>query len=209
MTIRDPDFDEEAGLRGVLPVAKASFVAFPEGAAPAEVWLVRPADDYSAMHDMIELGRGDKVTLYELRGQPPGKPIAHLLAVCGFTGSARATASAHVAEATTAVARLRGFTLPEGASLSLVEAAIQYAMSGRLGGFHPVAVGQSGFHRAMSVFEHAWNAAGCPPVRVRHPELSGGDVAAGARPLSLRGFAEGDVSVMAVRFHEGLGRFTG
>lgn len=209
MTMRDPDFDEEAGLRGVLPPAKASFVTFPEGAEPAEVWLVRPADDHSAMHDMIELRRGKKVTLYELQGRPPGKPIAHLLAVCGFTGAAPATAVAHVAEETTAVVRLRGFALPEGASLSLVEAAIQYAMSGRLGGFYPVAVGQSGFHRATSVFEHAWNAAGCPPVRVRHPELVGGDAPAGGRPLSLRGFAEGDPSVLAVRFHEGLGRFVG
>lgn len=170
----------------------------------AQVWLVRDPDDRRAMHDMILIERGDERTLLEAGGWCPERPVEALLALAGFQGSSGSSAEAVDAPQGTPFVRLRGFTVKDPGKVADAIMAARLALAGKLGGFHPVAHGQSGFHRATLAFEHVWNAAGCPSIQVRHPELVEGPSAThqGAHPIAR--WAELNATLAAVRVSEGI-----
>jgi hypothetical protein len=167
------------------------------------VWLVRDADDRRAMHDMILIERGDERTILEAGPVQPERPVTALLALAGFTGAPGPSPEAATVGDDIAFVRLRGFTLKDPARAADAAMTARLALAGKLGGFHPVAHGQSGFHRAAFAFEHVWNAAGCPPIRVLHPELVDGPGASRESPGAIGNAAEQNTTLAAVRMLEG------
>jgi hypothetical protein len=168
------------------------------------VWLVRDADDRRAMHDMILIERGDERTLLESGGWQPERPITALLGLAGFAGAASGSAAALTVGDDVPFVRVRGFTLRDPARAADAEMTARLALAGKLGGFHPIAHGQAGFHRAALAFEHVWNASGCPPIRVLHPEMVEGPGATREAPGAIGNAAEQNTTLAAVRVLEGL-----
>lgn len=142
---------------------------------PLEVWLVSDADDYRAMHDYILFEQGQERTLYECEGQPPGKPIAALLAATGFTSGASSAPVNVIVLPPEGIeyVKIRGFKV-EAEKRGSLEFAVRVALQGNLGGFTSVLTGQVGFHRPVYAFEYLWAVAERPPVLVRHPEITCG-----------------------------------
>ena len=150
-----------------------------------EVWLVTDGDDHRAMHEMIALYADGTCTVFETVGWKPEGPVERVLAVAGFTGGHGASPlSVKTLSCETPVVQLKGFTAPASRRAE-VELTIRAALTGDLGGFSPVAAGQSGFHRVEMAFEQVWAAAGRPPVRARHPDLVQGASAAASGPCSI------------------------
>lgn len=197
------DDDPEAGLVAVLPPDLCDGFASPAGAGPLEVWIGRPADDYAAMHDLIELRREGQSTLLEVAGWAPESPVEAVLAALGFQGTARAPTICREAHAVDFIA-VRGFRVPDDLQPSAIEAALHQAMTGQLGGLSGVAHGQAGFHRATRAFEHAWEVAGGPPILLRHPpsvSSIGGDESG---PGSALAPLEASATLRAIRSLEGV-----
>ncbi len=171
---------------------------------PTEVWLARDADDYRAMHDLIVIEREGETTILEAGGWEEARPIALILALGGFTGSGDGAGKVETAPKDTAYVKVRGFTLADPSKVAEVEMTARRALAGKLGGFHPVVHQQAGFHRAAFAFEYIWNAAGCPPVRVRHPDLVNGPPALATGAGKIAPAAELNPTLAAVRVLEGL-----
>jgi hypothetical protein len=139
-----------------------------------EVWLVADADDHRAMHDMIALYDGDSTMIFESVGWKPERPVDRVLAAAGFRpGEQASPIFVRECSCEVPIVRLRGFSAP-ASQRAEVEMMIRMAMAGNLGGFWPVVAGQTGFHRVQLAFEYVWAAAGRPPIRLRHPEHTGG-----------------------------------
>ena len=162
------------------------------------VWLVRDADDYRAMHDMIAVEVGDERTIFDITGWQEERPIQRILSLAGFTGSGGG-GDLTIAPKETPVVPLRGFVVKDPSKVGDVQMMVRLALTGRLGGFHPVVHGQAGFHRAVMAFEYVWNAAGCPPIRIKHPEAVDGEGAAESAPMGISAAAEKNVTLAAVR----------
>jgi hypothetical protein len=163
------------------------------------VWLVRDADDYRALHDMIAVEIGGERTIFDVTGWQEERPIQAILALAGFTGSASGGGELTIPPKETPVVPLRGFVVKDPSKIGDVQMMVRLALTGRLGGFHPIVHGQSGFHRAVMAFEYVWNAAGCPPIRIRHPEGVDGETASEFAPMSISEAAEKNVTLAAVR----------
>jgi hypothetical protein len=48
-------------------------------------------------------------------------------------------------------------------------------------------------------FEYVWSAAGCPPMRISHPEAVDGESASESAPASISAAAEKNVTLATVR----------
>lgn len=168
------------------------------------VWLVRDADDRRALHDMILIERGEERTLLEAGGWQPERPVTAILALAGFRGAPNTAAEAVIVGDDVPFVRLRGFTLSDPAKAAEAEMTARLALAGKLGGFHPVVHGQAGFHRAALAFEYVWDASGCPPIRVLHPEMVDGPGASREAPGAIGDAAEQNVTLNAVRVLEGI-----
>lgn len=163
-----------------------------------EVWLVTDADDHRAMHEMLALYADGTCTVFETVGWKPERPVERLLAVAGFTGGSGASPlSVKTLSCETPIVQLKGFSAPASFRVD-VEMTIRAALTGDLGGFSPVAAGQSGYHRVEMAFEQVWAAAGRPPVRARHPHLVQGVSATAAGPCSIRDSAAENERLSAV-----------
>jgi hypothetical protein len=185
----------ESQERAALPFARDE--------RPTTVLLVRDADDYRAMHPMIELRRGEERAVFEVSGWRPTRPIAGILALAGFTGDAAPGGELTEAPEGTPVVPLRSFSVPDPGKLGDVQMMIRLALTGRLGGFHPVVLAQAGFHAAPWSFEYVWTAAGCPPIHVYHPEMVSGPAASAEAAGHIAPAAERNVTLAAVRALEG------
>lgn len=144
-------------------------VRFPAGEGAARVRLMQAAEDLRRMHTAIALTRGGKTRMFEVDGWRPDRPVARLLAAGGFRSAPALGLAARQVEPEEPYVELMSFDVPEGAAAA-VEGRIMDALAGRSGGFSQVVAGLTGFHRIPAAFALAWHAAGCPPVRVRHPE---------------------------------------
>jgi hypothetical protein len=164
-----------------------------------QVWLVRDADDYRAMHDMIAVDVGGERTIYDVTGWQEERPIQSILALAGFAGSAGGGGELTIAPKETPIVPLRGFVVDAPSKVGEVQMMVRLALTGRLGGFHPVVHGQAGFHRAVMAFEYVWSAAGCPPMRISHPEAVDGESASESAPASISAAAEKNVTLATVR----------
>jgi hypothetical protein len=164
-----------------------------------QVWLVRDADDYRAMHDMIAVEVGGERTVFDVTGWQEERPIQRILALAGFAGSADGGGDLTIVLKETPIVPLRGFVVKDPSKVGDVQMMVRLALTGRLGGFHPVVHGQAGFHRAVMAFEYVWNAAGCPPIRIKHPEAVDGDGADELAPRGIADAAEKNVTLAAVR----------
>ncbi len=162
-----------------------------------QVWLVRDADDYRAMHDMIAVDVGGERTIFDVTGWQEERPIQRVLALAGFAGS-ESSGELTIAPGETPVVPLRGFVV-DPSKLGDVQMMVRLALTGRLGGFHPVVHGQAGFHRAVMAFEYVWAAAGCPPILIMHPEAVDGESASESAPASISAAAEKNVTLATVR----------
>jgi hypothetical protein len=171
---------------------------------PLTVSLRRDADDYRAMHVVVDLAEGEDRTTLESRGWQPRKPIDHVLSVAGFTSSGGAAGTFAQVEPHVPLVTLRSFSVTDPARKKVVRAMVNRALAGDLGGFHAVAHGQTGFHMAIWAFEYAWQAAGCPPVRVHHPQIVDGSSATDDAPAESALTAEQNVTLAAVRMLEGF-----
>ena len=164
-----------------------------------QVWLVRDADDYRALHEMISVEIDGERTIFEVTGWQAERPIQRILALAGFAGSQGGDGGLTIVPKGTPVVHKRGFVVKDPSKLGDVQMMVRLALTGRLGGFHPVVHGQAGFHHAVMAFEYVWNAAGCPPMRIKHPEAVDGERAAVSAPMRITTAAEQNVTLAAVR----------
>ena len=138
-----------------------------------EVWQVADADDFRAMHDMIAICDGGECTVYECTDWKEQSAVASVLAAAGFQGTLPEVVSVQTSSgADDDLVKVRGFRITRGQRPE-VELAIHQGLSGQIGGFAAVLMGQVGFHRSAYAFEYAWAAAGRPQVLVRQPALAG------------------------------------
>jgi hypothetical protein len=156
------------------------------------VWHAADGSDFRTMHDFILISAPDGMTLFECVPSGPGRPVAELLAVCGFTGEAGPGVQVRASKVDNrGIILLRGFEL-EGEASADIEMEVRSALAGQLGGFFPVLAACSNYHSpAYLAFEYVWAAAGNPPISVRPPTLARGPRAdkAPASPL-LAGWSD-------------------
>ena len=164
-----------------------------------QVWLVRDADDYRAMHDMIAVEVSGERTIFDVTGWREERPIQRILALAGFAGSEEGGGDLTIAPKDTPVVPLRGFVVKDPSKVGDVQMMVRLSLTGRLGGFHPVIHGQAGFHRAVMAFEYVWNAAGCPPILIKHPEVVDGEAASELAPRGIAAAAAKNLTLAAVR----------
>ena len=162
------------------------------------VWLVRSAQDWLAYHDFIAIEQGGGVTYYECAGWTPGSLVDQVLQAAGATSGSSSTLHVIMPDADTAVAKLKGFVVPEG-SEGAVRSMVQRALVGDLGGFHPVVMGQVGVHRAPMAFEYLWGVAGSPPVIACHPDFVEGKSAGLDGPSLFNAVANRNATLAAIR----------
>lgn len=168
-----------------------------------QCWLVNEAEPCRSMHELILIERGDRASLLESASGGPVGPVQHLLSCAGFTGGGASKARVNELEVDAVTfEKVMGFDV-EADALGMVDVAARRALTGALGGFAPVAHGQSGFHRSEYAFLAAWNAAGKPPVIVLQPRFSSGGDGRGV-PSSILSAAIGNRRVLTAmdRFGE-------
>jgi len=163
-----------------------------------QVWLVRSPEDWLAYHDFIGIEQGGQMTYYECLGWTKTSLVDHVLQAAGATGGASGTVQVVSPDPATPVVKLKGFVVPAGYE-GAVRAMVQRALTGDLGGFHPVVMGQIGVHRAPMAFEYLWGAAGCPVVVPCHPDFVEGQSAGAEGPAAFGPVAALNATVAALR----------
>lgn len=176
------EFEEAEGIFAETPPP----VRFPEGDEDAMVWLAHPAEDLRRHHGVIVLARGEELEAFEIAMWAEEKPVERLLAIAGI-GAQKPAATTHgrLDLEEQALVPVMGFRVT-AAKVDAVVRRIEDTMSGRLGGFSALSLGQLGFHQAHTAFRAAWDAADCPPILVRQPQWVNAGAGSGApAPLSL------------------------
>jgi hypothetical protein len=166
------------------------------------VWLVRSPEDWLAYHDFIGIEQGGQVTYYECLGWTKTSLVDQVLAAAGATSGSSSTLQVVSPDPATAVVKLKGFVVPAG-NEGAVRSMVQRALTGDLGGFHPVVMGQIGVHRAPMAFEYLWGAAGCPVVVPCHPDFVEGAAAEKGGPSPLAAVAKASATLAAIRGGKG------
>jgi hypothetical protein len=168
------------------------------------VTLHRDADDYRAMHFVIELMQDQERARFEPSGWKPERPIERILALGGFTGGGGGDASVARVELHVPLVPLRSFEVTGDRAIKAVRGMVTRALTGQLGGFHPVVHGQVGFHAAVWAFEYLWSKADSPPIRVHHPEVISGSPADHASPSETANASEQNATIAAIRTLQGV-----
>ena len=195
----DPDPKTLAGQLAIwrMQLERGDLLRFPRGEERASVWLVQDADDFGRMHEMIALRRGGQSQVYELAGWKEEKPVQRLLAVAGFVSGGALGLRAKLVDSARPTVDIMGFDVP-ALETAAVEAKVRDAIEGRLGGFSPVVLSQTAFHRAPVVFEMAWHAAGCPAIQVRHPTLVENNEESGSVTTPVMAVAKANPTLSAI-----------
>ncbi len=171
---------------------------------PVTVLLLRDAIDYRGMHVVIGVDDGHQRTVFEGAGWEPTRPIAGILGLGGFSGAAPGGGQVVEVPEGTPLVPLRSFTVDPG-KLGDVQMMIRLALTGRLGGLAPIVWEQAFWHASQVAFEYVWTAAGCPPIKVYHPELVGGPPASADAAAALHPSARQNTTLAAVDAREGHG----
>jgi hypothetical protein len=154
----------------------------------AELWYATESDPFRALHDVLELARGEDRQLYECGGWSgrPESAVQAVLGAAGFIGAEPRPVSVRALDPGVEVVRHFGFAV-EDEALGAVEEAIRTGLRGDLGGFTAVLMGQVGFHRSVYAFAHVWTAAGKPPILLVHPSADRSHARGQGGPATLLG----------------------
>lgn len=154
----------------------------------AQIWYATESDPFRALHDVLELVRGEDRQLFECggwSGRPESCVTAALMAAGCVPGDPReVSVRALDPEDGIDVIRHFGFRVDD-AALGAAEEAIRAGLRGDLGGWTGVLMGQVGFHRSVLAFSHVWAAAGKPPLLLAHPPSDRSRAAGVGGPATL------------------------